>query len=84
VRLGTGLVGTIAALVLGLLIASAKTSYDAQSSQLQRITADVILLDGSWRCMGPKRVWLAAPCGRNWPMVEGLWSDKNSDRVTGE
>ncbi len=31
VRLSTGLIGTIAALVLGLLIASAKTSYDAQN-----------------------------------------------------
>jgi fluoride ion exporter CrcB/FEX len=28
VRLGTGVIGTIAALVLGLLIASAKSSYD--------------------------------------------------------
>ena len=30
VRLGAGLIGTIAALVLGLLIASAKTSFDTQ------------------------------------------------------
>jgi hypothetical protein len=28
VRLSTGLIGTVAALVLGLLIASAKSSYD--------------------------------------------------------
>ena len=34
VRLGTGLIGTIAALVLGLLIASAKGSYDTQSTQV--------------------------------------------------
>jgi fluoride ion exporter CrcB/FEX len=39
VRLGTGLIGTIAALVLGLLIASAKSSYDTQSGQVQHITA---------------------------------------------
>jgi hypothetical protein len=45
VRLGTGLVGTIAALVLGLLIASAKSSYDAQSSQIRQMTANIILLD---------------------------------------
>ena len=42
VRLGTGLIGTIAALVLGLLIAAAKTPFDTQSTQ---ITADFILLD---------------------------------------
>jgi hypothetical protein len=32
VRLGTGLIGTISALVLGLLSASAKSSYDTQSA----------------------------------------------------
>ena len=46
VRLATGLIATIAALVLGLLIASAKTSYDTQSAQVQQMTANVILLDG--------------------------------------
>ena len=39
VRLSTGLIGTIAALVLGLLIASAKSSYDARSTQIKQITA---------------------------------------------
>ena len=34
VKLGMGLVATMAALVLGLLVASAKGSYDAQSSEL--------------------------------------------------
>lgn len=45
IRLGTGLIGTIAALVLGLLIATAKSSYDTQTTNVQRIAADVILLD---------------------------------------
>ena len=46
IRLSTGLIGTIAALVLGPLIASAKTSYDARDTQIKQITADIILLDG--------------------------------------
>ena len=45
VRLGTGLIGTIAALVLGLLIASAKSSHETQSAQIKQMTANVILLD---------------------------------------
>lgn len=45
VRLSSGLIGTIAALVLGLLIASAKNSYDARVTQFKKITADIILLD---------------------------------------
>ena len=45
VKLGMGLVGTMAALVLGLLIASANESYDAQSSALLEMSAKVISLD---------------------------------------
>jgi len=54
VRLGTGLIGTIAALVLGQLIASAKSSYDTQTGQVQHITADVVLLDQLLAQYGPE------------------------------
>src|SRR5262249_46214599 len=45
VKLGTGLVATMSALVLGLLIASAKGSYDTQRNDLTQISSDVIVLD---------------------------------------
>src|SRR5262249_59901878 len=54
VRLGAGLIGTIAALVLGLLIASAKTSFDTQVTQVKQLTADVILLDQLLTHYGPE------------------------------
>ena len=54
VRLGTGLIGTIAALVLGLLIASAKSSFDTQSTQVKQMTADVVLLDNLLAQYGPE------------------------------
>ncbi len=54
VRLGTGLIGTIAALVLGLLIASAKSSYDTQSTQIRQMTASIILLDHLLEQYGPE------------------------------
>jgi len=54
VRLGAGLIGTIAALVLGLLIASAKTSFDTQVTQVRQLTADVILLDQFLAQYGPE------------------------------
>jgi hypothetical protein len=54
VRLGAGLIGTIAALVLGLLIASAKTSFDTQVTQIKQLTADVILLDQLLAQYGPE------------------------------
>jgi hypothetical protein len=34
VKLGVGLIGTMAALLLGLLVTSAKSSYDPRSSEL--------------------------------------------------
>ena len=54
VRLGTGLIGTIAALVLGLLIASAKSSYDTQSTQIRQMTANIIVLDNLLAQYGPE------------------------------
>ena len=54
VKLGTGLVGTMAALVLGLLIASAKGAYDVQSTELTQMSANVILLDRVLARYGPE------------------------------
>src|SRR6266566_3005288 len=54
VRLGTGLIGTIAALVLGLLIASAKSAYDTQSTQIREMTANIILDDLLLARYGPE------------------------------
>jgi hypothetical protein len=54
VKLGMGLVGTMAALVLGLLVASAKGSYDAQSTELTDLAANVIVLDRVLAHYGPE------------------------------
>jgi hypothetical protein len=52
VKLGTGLVATMAALVLGLLIASAKNSFEAQRTGVEQMAVSVILLDGTLRHLG--------------------------------
>ena len=54
VKLGMGLVGTIAALVLGLLIASAKGSYDTQSAELTDMSSKIVLLDRVLAHYGPE------------------------------
>jgi hypothetical protein len=54
VKLGMGLVATMAALVLGLLIASAKSSYDRLSNDLTQISANLILLDRVMAHYGPE------------------------------
>jgi len=45
VKLTIGLVATLAALVLGLLISSAKSSFDTVSGEVVRDAADAVLLD---------------------------------------
>ena len=43
-KMALGIIGTLAALVLGLLLASAKSSPDAQSNGINQISADLLLL----------------------------------------
>jgi hypothetical protein len=54
VKLGMALVSTMAALVLGLLIASAKSSYDTQNSALVDSSAKIVLLDRVLAHYGPE------------------------------
>jgi hypothetical protein len=54
VKLGMGLVATMSALVLGLLVASAKSSFDAQGTQLKQMSANVVLLDRVLAHYGPE------------------------------
>jgi hypothetical protein len=53
VKMATGLIGTLAALVLGLLIASAKSSFDQKTNQVRQMTASVIVLDDLLAQYGP-------------------------------
>jgi Protein of unknown function (DUF4239) len=54
VKLGIGLIGTMAALVLSLLISSAKGSYDIRSTEVAQLAANVTLLDRVLAHYGPE------------------------------
>lgn len=54
VKLGMGVIGTMAALVLGLLIASAKSHYDAEISAVTQMAAKFSLLDRVLAHYGPE------------------------------
>ena len=54
VKLSMGLVATMSALVLGLLVAAAKNSYDTQGSELTDLSARVVLLDRMMAHYGPE------------------------------
>src|ERR1700754_939090 len=53
VKLIMGLVATMAALVLGLLVASANASYERQPQELRELSTDVVLLDRTRALYGP-------------------------------
>jgi hypothetical protein len=83
IKLGTGLIGTMSALVLGLLIASANSSYDAQRSHVQHIAADLILLDQLLAQYGPE----ARPAREELrqlidPLVSRIWRESRTDKAT--
>src|SRR5262245_46833224 len=78
IKLSTGLIVTMAALVLGLLIASAKNSYDTKSTQIKQITANIILLDLNLEQYGPDaqnlRIALRSAIP---PLIDQIWSEGN-------
>src|SRR5271155_3469603 len=75
VKLGMGLVATMSALVLSLLISSAKSSFDAQGAEVTEASAKVILLDRALALYGPEtkearellRSSMARTFERMWP-----------------
>jgi hypothetical protein len=56
VRLGVGLLATLSAVAISLMIASAKTSYDTQDAHFRQFSADVILTDQLLAQYGPGAV----------------------------
>jgi hypothetical protein len=54
IKLGVGLIGTMAALVLGLLVASTKGAYDMKKSEVAQLAGNVILLDRALAHYGPE------------------------------
>lgn len=82
VRLGVGLIAAIAALVLGLLIGAAKSSFDTQSTHVKQITANLILLDTILAQYGPEarpiRQHMRNAAG---PFADRLWHEKQVSTV---
>jgi hypothetical protein len=54
IRISTAMIATLAALVVGLLIASAKGSFDTKSSELTRAATRYVMLDRTMAEYGPE------------------------------
>jgi len=80
-----GLIMTIAAVVLGLLVASAKSSYDMKSGQIKQMTANIILLDRILEEYGPETDTARDLMRRSIaPLVDRIWRESvpSSAKVT--
>ena len=77
VRLGSALIATLSALVLGLLITSAKNSYDMQRNEIRQIAAKLVLLDGELERYGPE-ARTARDLQRQaiGPLIDRIWGER--------
>ena len=76
VKNGLALIATLTALVLGLLVATTKGTYDAQSAAVKELAANVALLDRALARYGPQ----TKECRELIPkvvrlMLEQMWPD---------
>ena len=79
VKMATGLIGTLAALVLGLLIASAKSSFDQKTSQVKQMTATIILLDDLLAQYGPEATPARNLLRRSiQPLANRIWQEEEN------
>lgn len=54
IRLGASFLATLAALVIGLMIASAKNTYDAQNTNIRQLGTNAVLVDQMLAKYGPE------------------------------
>jgi hypothetical protein len=82
VKLSLGIVATLSALVLGLLVASAKTTYSAREGEINQITAYIILLDNLLAKYGEGAQAARASLRQAIPpMVDHIWKEAQSEPV---
>ena len=82
VKLAMGLVATMTALVLGLLVASAKGNYDAEKSSVTAMSAKFVVLDRILAHYGPEaKSSRDLLCQSVEKIIAHLWPDKKSQPV---
>ena len=92
IKLGMGLTATMSALVLALLISSAKSSYDTQRNEVTQLSANIILLDRVLAHYGPEtkeardllRLSVSGMVDRIWPENRSGLSESEATSTGGE
>jgi hypothetical protein len=85
VKLAMGLIGTMAAIALGLLVATAKSSYDTRKSELTQMSANFISIDRGLAHYGPEtqeaRDLLRRSVARE---IDRIWPGQSGSPVTAD
>jgi hypothetical protein len=84
-KVAMGLIATMCALILGLLVTSAKSSYDAQNTDLQQVAAKVVLLDRFLAHYGPETKETRDVLRSGFSLLlDRLWSNDKAMPVSAE
>jgi Protein of unknown function (DUF4239) len=77
VRLGTGLLATLAAVLISLMIASAKKSYDTQDMHFRQLSAHLVLADQLLSRYGPEAAEIRKMMRQAVPAaIDRIWHEK--------
>src|SRR6267143_1167963 len=79
VKVGAGMIATVSALVLGLLVASAKNAFDTTEEEITQRSAKIIFLDRLLADYGPETKDTREQLRRTVAaMIEILWPETNT------
>ena len=79
IRLGAGLLATLAAVVISLMIASAKSSYDTQDAHFRQLAAYLVEADQLLAQYGPEATPVRRLMRQNVPAaMDRIWNEKAS------
>jgi len=85
INMAMGMMATLSALVVGLLIASAKSSFDAKDSEMTRAAARLILFDRTMALYGPETQDIRNRVRQMVAMrISQIWPEENAGRVAPE
>jgi hypothetical protein len=85
IKVSMAMVATVAALVLGLLTATAKTSFDDKEAELRKIAEHVILLDRTMAKYGPETAEGRTLLKENLAVrINLIWPEERAGKVAPE
>ena len=85
IKVAIAMIATLAALVVGLLISSAKSSFDDKDTEMRRMAAQAILLDRTLAEYGPETREIRGRLREMFAMrIAQIWPDESKAKLAPE